>query len=69
MITYEFWRHGPTGDVRAVKLRDGVVVACTGPLHHDDIEPDFLEGLDYGEEDSAAVEAAREEYAPLADDA
>jgi hypothetical protein len=65
MISYEFWRHEPTGDVRAVKLRDGIVVACTGPLHHDDVNPDFLEALDYVAEGSAEVEAARDEYALL----
>lgn len=67
MISHEFWRHRETGEVWAVKLHDGVVVACSGPLHHDDIDPDFLGGLDYGKEHAAAIEASREAYAPLAD--
>jgi hypothetical protein len=65
MISYEFWRHGPTGEVWAVKLKDGIVVACAGPLHYDDIDSDFLDSLDYGEDGAAAIEASREEYVPL----
>ena len=67
MVTYEFWRNRRTGEVLAVKLFDGVVVACCGPLHHDDIDPGFLEDLDYSEADAASVESAREEYALLGD--
>jgi hypothetical protein len=65
MTTYEFWRHGRTGEVWAVKLVEGVVVGCCGPLHHDDLDRDFLEGLDYAEEPAASIEAAREEWALL----
>jgi hypothetical protein len=65
MVTYEFWRHSGTGEVFAVQLLDGVVVGCSGPLHHDDIDPAFLEDLDYAEEGAAAIEATREEYALL----
>lgn len=67
MTTYEFWRNFETGEVWAVKLLDGIVVACSGPLHHDDIDGDFLESLDYCEEGAASIEAARDEFALVAD--
>lgn len=66
MTTYEFWRHRTSGEVVAVKLLDGVVVAWTGSLHRDDVDASFLPGLDYAEAGAADVEAAREEYEPLA---
>jgi len=62
MITHEFWRHSGTGQVFAVQLLDGIVVACSGPLHHDDIDLAFLDDLDYAEEGATAIEASREEY-------
>ncbi len=65
MTTYEFWRHSSTREIWAVKLFDGVVVACSGPLHRDDVDPAFLEGLDYVEEGAGSIEKAREEYSPL----
>ncbi len=65
MTSHEFWRHAETGEIWAVRLRDGVVVACSGPLHGDDIDPDFLDALDYGEKGAATIEASREAYAPL----
>jgi hypothetical protein len=62
MITYEFWRHSRSGQVFAVQLLDGIVVACSGPLHHDDIDLAFLADLDYSEEGATVIEASRDEY-------
>jgi hypothetical protein len=67
MITHEFWRHSATGEVWAVRLRDGVVVARAGPLHRDDARPEYLDSLDYTAEGAEAVESAREEYMLLTD--
>lgn len=66
MTSHEFWRDTRTGEVWAVRLLDGVVVGCCGPLHHDDVDPDFLEDLDYAAEGAASIEAQREEFALLA---
>jgi hypothetical protein len=68
VTTYEFWRHRTTGEVFAVKLLDGIVVASCGPLHRDDVDAGFLPTLDYTEKDAGAIESAREAYAPLATD-
>jgi hypothetical protein len=65
MTTHEYWRHAHTGEVWAVRLLDGVVVGCCGPLHHDDLDPDFLPDLDYVEDGAAGIEEAREEFALL----
>jgi len=67
MITYEFWRHPETGEVWAVKLRNGIVVAACGPLHHDEIDHEFLEDLDYSEEGAASIEATRDRYGLVED--
>jgi len=66
MISFEFWRHHETGEVLAVKLRDGVVVGYAGPLHHDDIDPSYLEDLDYVEDGADRIEKTRELFAPVA---
>lgn len=66
MITFEFWRNRETGEILAVKLLDGIVVGCAGPLHHDDVDPEFLEDLDYASEGADRVEETRELFAPLA---
>jgi hypothetical protein len=63
MVSNEYWRHRHTGEILAVKLRQGVVVGCCGPLHHGDIDRDFLDDLDYADDRAAEIESAREEWA------
>jgi hypothetical protein len=65
MVTHEFWRDMRTGEVLAVRLRDGVVVGCCGPLHHDDIDRDFLDDYDYLEAGAGRIEAERESFTLL----
>ena len=65
MISFEFWRHHETGEILAVKLHDGVVVGHAGPLHRDDIDPSYLEDLDYVAEGADRIEETREQFVPL----
>jgi hypothetical protein len=62
MKTYEFWRELETGEVWAVELVDGLVARCSGPLHHGELDRQFLEGLDYAATRAAWVEAHREAF-------
>lgn len=62
MKTFEFWRERSTGEVWAVELLEGVVVACCGPLGHDDLEERFLPGLDYAPDRAGWVEAHRDAF-------
>jgi hypothetical protein len=66
MTTYEFWRRIEDGEIFAVKLADGLVVACAGPLDHDDLDAEFLPALDYEADHAAAVEATRDGFVPIA---
>ena len=59
---YEFWRERVTGDIWAVELVEGKVVAVAGPLHHDDVDEDFLPGFDYAPERADWVEAHRDAF-------
>lgn len=62
MKTYEFWRERESGEVWAVELVDGIVVACCGPLEHSEIDEQFLPGLDYSSERAEWVEAHRDAF-------
>ena len=62
MKTYEFWRERETGQVWAVKLLEGVVVGCCGPLDHSEIESRFLATFDYSPERAALTEAQRDSF-------
>ena len=69
MRTYEFWRERSTGDIWAVEFDDGIVAACAGPLHPRDIDPQYLDGYDYSRAEAARLEAAREEFDLLDEEA
>jgi hypothetical protein len=60
--TYEFWRERRTGEVWAVELADGIVVACCGPLHHKDVDAAFLHAFDYKPGEAARIEAGRDGF-------
>jgi hypothetical protein len=64
METHEFWRER-TGDIWAVVLKQGVVVACAGPLRPDDVDPDYLSGYDYVTRGADRIEREREEFEVL----
>ena len=66
MISFEFWRNHETGEILAVKLHNGVVVAYAGPLHHDDVDQSYLANLDYVDAGAARIEETRELFEPLA---
>jgi hypothetical protein len=62
MKTFEFWRERETGEVWAVELLDGVVVAHCGPLHHSEVDAQFLETFDYRVSGSDEIEAERDRF-------
>jgi hypothetical protein len=62
VVTHELWRQRDTGQVWAVELRDGIVVACDGPLHHDDADPAFLEGYNYTLVGADRIERDRDQF-------
>jgi hypothetical protein len=62
MKTYEYWRERDTGEVWAVKLLDGVVTGCCGPLDPSELEEQFLRTFDYSAERAAWTEAHRDAF-------
>jgi hypothetical protein len=62
MRTHEFWRESKSGEIWAVELSDGVVSACRGPLDPDEVAVDYLSGYDYTVAAAAELEARREEF-------
>lgn len=62
MKTYEYWRARATGRIWAVKMLDGVVVGCCGPLEPHECEEEFLKALDYSPEGATWTEAHRDGY-------
>ncbi len=65
METYEFWRDRESGDLWAVVLRGGIVVASHGPLHWSEITPSYLTGYDYLPDEAASIEARRDDFEQL----
>jgi hypothetical protein len=65
MTSYEFWRERSTGSIWAVRLHEGVVVGCCGPLTWSEIDERFLPTFDYSAERAELVESRREEYEPF----
>lgn len=62
MKMYEFWRERRTGEVWAMKLFEGVVVGCCGPLDHSELDEKFLEAFDYSPDRSAWIEEHRDAF-------
>ncbi len=62
MKTYEFWREHETGEIWAIELLEGVVVACCGPLDHSETEEQFLATFDYAPDRAAWVEKHRDAF-------
>jgi hypothetical protein len=69
MKTHEFWREAGTRAIWAVELRDGIVVGGRGPLKPDEVAVDYLSGYDYATAKAADLEARREEFEPLDEEA
>jgi hypothetical protein len=69
MRTHEFWRDRETGETLAVELLDGVVTGCAGPLHPSEISTSFLERYSYDSHEAARVEAARDRFELLDEEA
>ena len=66
--TFEFWEHGQSGEVFAVRLdRGGAVTGLHGPLVSDQIHTAELPSYPYdaGTDDLQWVEAHRENWAPF----
>jgi hypothetical protein len=62
MKTFEFWRESKTGEIWAVELVDGVVVACCGPLEHREVDERFLDAFDYWAAGADRIEAERDDF-------
>ena len=62
MKTYEFWQSRGNGEIWAIEFRDGVVAACCGPLEHNEVAREYLEGYDYSSARAADMEARRDEF-------
>ncbi len=62
MRTYELWRDPASGEVWAIRLVEGVVEGCCGPLPSHDRDPRYLDGLDYSAEQVGRLERDRESF-------
>lgn len=60
--TYEFWRERSNGEVWAIRLLDGIVVGCCGPLAARELDVSYLSGLDYSAERAEWVEEHRDAF-------
>lgn len=56
---HEFWRELATGSVYAVRLVDGIVAGCAGPLTAEEVDEAFLPALDYADEWAQWLEERR----------
>jgi hypothetical protein len=64
---YEFWAHGQSGEVFAVRLNvKGSITGCRGPLLSNEMRTARLPEYRYDEDprDLAWIEAHRESWAP-----
>ena len=62
MRTFELWRDRRSGEVWAVRLVEGVVEGCSGPLRPRDRDPRYLDGLDYSVQHADRFERERAEF-------
>ena len=62
MKTHELWRERKSGEVWAVRLVDGAVVGCCGPLASHDRDTHYLSSLDYSPERAAWVDEHRDAF-------
>ena len=61
----EFWLHKPSGEVWAVKKRDGKIIAVAGPITREDAEPELLDYFVYDARDCEWVIKRLEEFIRL----
>lgn len=62
MRTYELWRERESGEVWAMRLVEGVVVGCCGPLGPRERDARYLSSLDYSPERVDWVERHRDAF-------
>ena len=62
VMTHELWRERKTGEVWAVRLVDGTVIGCCGPLASHDRDARYLRTLDYLGERAEWVDGHREAF-------
>jgi len=62
MKTYELWRERASGEVWAVRLVEGTVVGCCGPLATHDRNVSYLGGLDYAPDRADWIERHRDAF-------
>jgi hypothetical protein len=62
VMTHELWRERKTGEVWAMRLVDGTVIGCCGPLASHDRDAPYLRTLDYLGERAEWVDGNREEF-------
>jgi hypothetical protein len=58
---YELWRERETGEIWAVRLVDGTVVGCCGPLASHDRDNRSLSSLDYAPDGADWIEGRRDD--------
>jgi hypothetical protein len=66
--SYEFWEHGQSGEVYAIRLDpQGRITGCRGPLLSDQIHTDQLPHYPYDSDptDLTWIDQTRENWAPL----
>lgn len=60
-VVYQYWQHRATGEVWAVKLRDGRVVGAAD-MSPTDVNPELLPYLPYCAAEAATLEGQRREF-------
>jgi hypothetical protein len=60
-IVYEYWQHGPTGDIWAVKLRDAKVIGAT-EIGRPDVDEELLPHLAYRSTDVDQITKDRDDF-------
>ena len=63
----QYWQHVTSGEVYAIRVRDGHVVAANGPLHHGDTHADPADVADNGIDADLAddIDGAQDDYRPM----
>jgi len=64
MINYQFWDAPNSGEVFAIRIEDGIVTGCDGPLDHSQVIEADLPLMHYDDcpEDAAWAESTRDDW-------
>jgi hypothetical protein len=60
-VLYEYWQHRATGDVWAVKLRDGEVLGAA-EIGRQDVHEELLPYLSYRPTDASQLDKERDDF-------